>query len=126
MKQLFGFIFFLLLFLACKPVTLTVKDAPKAKAEEANVSKAYTAEEIKAETLRAWNAYRDYAWGYDVLLPLSKTGSNWYEESLGISPFDAYSTLAVMGLNKEAKEVEEYALAKNWDQDVYVLSSSCR
>lgn len=81
---------------------------------------AYSSDEIKSETLRAWNAYKKYAWGYDVLLPLSKTGYNWYDESLGISPFDAYSTLAVMGLDQEAKEIEAYALTKEWDQDIYV------
>lgn len=81
---------------------------------------AYTAEEIKAETIRAWNAYKTYAWGYDVLLPLSKQGYNWYEESLGISPFDAFSTLAIMGFDKESQEIVEYALEKNWDQDIYV------
>jgi len=80
----------------------------------------YDAEEIKRETLRAWNAYKKYAWGYDVLLPLSKTGFNWYEESLGISPIDAYSTLAVMGFTEEAKEIEAYALAMDWNKDVYV------
>ena len=81
---------------------------------------AYTADEIRVETKRAWQAYKDYAWGYDVLLPLSKSGYNWYEESLGISPFDAYSTLAIMGFDEEAKEIEEYALSKDWDQDIYV------
>ncbi|MEP0265477.1 glycoside hydrolase family 47 protein [Dokdonia sp.] len=81
---------------------------------------AYDADEIKTEMLRSWSAYKEYAWGYDVLLPLSKSGYNWYEESLGISPFDAYSTLALMALDKEAKEIEEYALSKDWDQDIYV------
>ena len=80
----------------------------------------YQADEIKAEALRAWQAYKKYAWGYDVLLPLAKKGYNWYEESLEISIFDAYSTLAVMGLKEEAKEIEKYALAKDWNQDVYV------
>lgn len=92
----------------------------KASTKEVKDSLAYTAEEIKSETLRAWNAYKKYAWGYDVLLPLSKKGYNWYKESLSISPFDAYSTLAVMGLDKEAKEIEKYALSKDWNQDVYV------
>jgi len=81
--------------------------------EESTVKKdtlVYDTHEIKSETLRSWNAYKQYAWGYDVLLPLSKKGFNWYEESLGISPFDAYSTLAVMGLDKEAKEIENYTL----------------
>ena len=76
--------------------------------------------EVKAETLRSWNDYKKYAWGHDVLLPLSKSYFDWYEESLGISPIDAYSTLKVMGLDKEAKEIEEYALAMNWDKDLYV------
>ena len=80
----------------------------------------YSSEEIKHETLRTWAAYKKYAWGYDVLLPLTKKGYNWYHESLGISPIDAYSTLSVMGLEDEAKEIEEYALSKDWDQDVYV------
>lgn len=81
---------------------------------------AYTPGEIKAEMLRAWHAYKKYAWGYDVLMPLSKKGYNWYKETLGISPIDAYSTLAVMGLEQEAKEIEEYALSLDWDRDISV------
>jgi len=91
------------------------------KKNEKLKSLSYTADDVKSEALRVWNSYKKYAWGYDVLLPLSKKGYNWYnEEALGISPFDAYSTLAVMGLEKEAKEIEEYALSKDWNQDVYV------
>lgn len=78
------------------------------------------AEEVKAETLRSWKAYKQFAWGDDVLLPLSKKGYNWYDKSLGISPYDAYSSLKVMGLDDEAKEIENYALAMDWDKDVYV------
>lgn len=78
------------------------------------------AKEVVEETRRAWHAYRDYAWGHDVLLPLSKKGFNWYENSLGISPIDAYSTLKVMGLNEEAQEIERYALAQDWNKDQYV------
>ena len=78
------------------------------------------ADEVKAEMQRSWSAYKQYAWGYDVLLPLSKKGFNWYEESLGISPIDAYSTLALMGLEAETQEIEAYALAMDWNKDVYV------
>ena len=84
------------------------------------VSNPALAEQVKQETARAWQAYRQHAWGYDVLLPLSKSGFNWYEDSLGISPIDAYSTLKVMGLEEESREIEAYALAQNWDKDVYV------
>ncbi len=95
-------------------------DKVKESIVEESKAFAYTAEQVKFEMIRSWNAYKEYAWGYDVLLPLSKSGYNWYDTSLGISPFDAYSTLAVMGLDKEAKEIEEYAVSKNWDQDVFV------
>jgi hypothetical protein len=81
---------------------------------------AYNAENVKKECKRSWDAYKKYAWGDDVLLPLSKKGFNWYEHSLGISPYDAYSTLYVMGLMDDAKEIEEYALSMNWDKDQYV------
>ena len=77
-------------------------------------------ENVRKEMQRSWDAYKRYAWGYDVLLPLSKKGYNWYETSLGISPIDAYSTLAVMGLEKDAKEVENYALSLDWNLDVHV------
>lgn len=93
-------------------VTEQVVDVPN--------SDSILAKEVKSQTLRSWNAYREYAWGDDVLLPLSKKGFNWYEDSLGISPYDAYSTLKVMGLDKEAEEVEDYALAMDWNKDVYV------
>ncbi len=78
------------------------------------------AAEVRAETLRTWNDYKRYAWGHDVLLPISRRGYDWYEETLGISPFDAYSTLKVMGFDEEASEIEDYALAMDWDKDVYV------
>ncbi len=77
-------------------------------------------EEIRSETLRSWKDYKKYAWGHDVLLPLSKGSFDWYKESLGISPIDAYSTLKVMGLENEAREIEQYALTMDWDKDMYV------
>ena len=80
----------------------------------------YSASEIKDEMLRSWTAYKTYAWGDDVLLPISKKGFNWYEESLGISPIDAYSTLSVMGLDEEAKDVEACALSMDWNKDINV------
>lgn len=78
------------------------------------------ASEVKEETRRSWEAYREYAWGYDNLRPLSRTGSNWYDTSLGITPYDAFSTFKVMGLDEQAAEIEAYALTKDWDKDVYV------
>lgn len=79
------------------------------------------AEEVKAEFVRSWESYKKYAWGHDVLLPLSKSYQDWYEESLYISPIDAYSTMKVMGLDEYAKEIEDYVIDSiSWDKDLFV------
>jgi mannosidase alpha-like ER degradation enhancer 1/mannosidase alpha-like ER degradation enhancer 2 len=77
------------------------------------------AEEVKSETLRTWKAYKQYAWGHDVLTPLSKSFRDWYEKPLYISPIDAYSTLHLMGFDKEAKEIENYVVdSLDFDIDI--------
>ncbi|NTV83249.1 MAG: glycoside hydrolase family 47 protein [Bacteroidales bacterium] len=79
------------------------------------------AEQIKSEFLRSWNAYKTYAWGHDVLLPVSKSHMDWYENSLGISPIDAYSTMKVMGLEAEAAQVQRYVTdTLDFDKDQFV------
>lgn len=85
-----------------------------------NKSDPALAQEVKEAMTSSWSTYEKYAWGEDVLLPLSKSGFNWYDESLGISPFDAYSSLKVMGLNEQASRIEQYALDMDWNKDVYV------
>jgi len=84
---------------------------------------------VKEETRKSWEAYKKYAWGSDVLLPLSKSSKNWYKEPLYISPIDAYSTLKVMGLDKEAAEIEKYVVEEldfNKDIDVKVFEVNIR
>jgi len=79
------------------------------------------AKEVKNEFKRSWEAYKKYAWGHDVLKPISKTHTDWYAQSLHISPIDAYSTMKVMGLNTEAKEVYQYILdSVDFDKDIFV------
>ena len=76
-------------------------------------------QEVVNETLRSWQAYQTYAWGSDVLMPLSKDAQNWYEEPLYISPIDAYSTLFLMGLKEEAKKIETYVVdSLRFDKDI--------
>lgn len=88
--------------------------------EETNIQNPL-AEEVKSEFIRSWEGYKKYAWGHDVLLPLSKSYQDWYEESLHISPIDAYSTMKVMGLDEYAKEVENYVIDSiSWDKDLFV------
>lgn len=79
------------------------------------------ADDVKSEFVRSWEGYKKYAWGHDVLLPLSKSYKDWYEESLYISPIDAYSTMKVMGLDEYAKEIEDYVIDSiSWDKDLFV------
>jgi len=79
------------------------------------------AAEVKSEFVRSWDDYTKYAWGHDVLLPLTKGHQDWYKESLYISPIDAYSTMKVMGLDEQAKKVEDYLVNEiSWDKDLFV------
>ncbi len=79
------------------------------------------AERVKTEFLHAWNGYRQYAWGHDALLPISKGARDWYGESLLMTPVDALDTLLVMGLDKEADEARELiATQLSFDRDLDV------
>lgn len=64
------------------------------------------AEKVKKEFLFAWNNYKKYAWGHDELMPLTKSYYDWYGKghSLLMTPVDAYDTMVLMGLKKEAEE----------------------
>ncbi len=77
--------------------------------------------EVKNEFKRSWEAYKKYAWGHDVLKPITKSHSDWYAQTLHISPIDAYSTMKVMGLDDEADEVYRYVLdSVDFDKDLFV------
>jgi hypothetical protein len=80
------------------------------------------ADSAKTELLHAWNGYKQYAWGHDDLLPVSKTWRDWYgKESLLMTAVDSVSTLAIMGLDAEVKSTTDY-IAKNltFDKDISV------
>lgn len=74
------------------------------------INKKEYAEKVKQAFLDAWNAYKKYAWGKDDLKPLSKTFRNWYDESLLMTPVDAFDTMILMGLKKEAQEAKDLIL----------------
>ncbi len=79
------------------------------------------AEKVKQEFLHSWNAYKKYAWGKDQLKPLSKTFRNWYDESLLMTPVDAFDTMILMGLKEEAKETKELIFKNlSFDKNFFV------
>ncbi len=98
-------------FLICTGCT---SDGPEIDAETMS-------ETVKREFLHAWNGYRTHAWGYDALLPLSMQGSNWYETSLLMTPLDAFDTMLLMGLDREAAEAKRIVFERlSFDHDIDV------
>ena len=85
------------------------------------INKAQLAKEVKKEFLHAWEGYKKYAWGHDELKPLSHGYKDWYGVSLLMTPVDAFDTMTLMGLTKEAAEAKELILdSLSFDKDIYV------
>jgi Glycosyl hydrolase family 47 len=76
---------------------------------------------VRTEFLHAWNNYERYAWGHDALRALSKTGHNWYGQSLLMTPVDALDTLILMHLDAEAERARSLIVSDlSFDRDIYV------
>jgi mannosidase alpha-like ER degradation enhancer 2 len=93
----------------------------QAPAAMTDAEKAATAARVRTETLHAWNAYKQYAWGHDELKPLTRKGFDWYGHSLLMTPIDALDTLILMGLKPQADEARQLIDTQlNLDQDISV------
>ncbi len=68
------------------------------------------AEAVKEAFLHAWRGYLEHARGHDALKPLSRTGQDWYDASLLMTPVDAMDTMLLMGLEEEAALAREMIL----------------
>ncbi len=80
-----------------------------------------SAEQVRRETRHAWQSYERHALGYDELRPVSRTGRNWYAESLLITPVDSLSTLHLLGLREEAGRAQRLVVEKlSFDKDIEV------
>ena len=76
---------------------------------------------VRTEFLQAWSNYERYAWGQDALQPLSKTGHDWYGQSLFMTPVDALDTLILMRFDAEAKRARSLIVGDlSFDRDIYV------
>ncbi|HEX4458957.1 MAG TPA: glycoside hydrolase family 47 protein, partial [Polyangia bacterium] len=76
---------------------------------------------VRAEMQHAWAGYRQYAWGHDELLPLSRGARDWHAGSLLMTPVDALDTLLIMHLDAEANEARALIDQKlSFDQDISV------
>jgi len=64
-------------------------------------------EAVRKEFLHAWKAYEDYAWGKDVVKPVSRTGHD-EQYRMGITLLDSLDTLWIMGYKQEFKRATEW------------------
>ncbi|MCX6232075.1 MAG: glycoside hydrolase family 47 protein [Bacteroidetes bacterium] len=121
----------IVVFLAFTSVKAQHKNPGKNNAvkKTVQIDKLAMANQVRLEFLHAWLGYKKFAWGYDALKPLSKTGHNWYAHSLLMTPVDALDGLLIMGLEKEAADAEKIILDSlrfNYDMDVQNFEISIR
>ncbi len=131
MHKIFSLLVLLFLVLVFK-LQAQVQSAETAFAipdQTAAVDKTEMAKKVKAEFLHAWNGYKKYAWGYDALQPLSLKPHNWHKTSLLMTPVDAFDTMILMGLTKEADDAKKLIFEKldfNLDMEVQNFEVSIR
>ena len=73
---------------------------------------------IKQAFLHGWKGYKQYAWGYDEFLPLSKTGRNLAGDAgpVGFTIVDALDTMLIMNLKAQYQEAR--SLVENLSFDI--------
>ncbi|CAK7214152.1 hypothetical protein SCUCBS95973_002041 [Sporothrix curviconia] len=63
---------------------------------------------------RAWESYRQHAWGYDELLPIKLKGKDGFS-GWGATLVDGLDTLWIMGLRNEFDEAVRAVATIDWD-----------
>ncbi|MGN1220945.1 MAG: glycoside hydrolase family 47 protein [Candidatus Cryptobacteroides sp.] len=113
-KERFVFSFLLcFMVFACGDFTSSAKVTNKEKKEYA--------ERVKSVFGTAWSSYMKYARGMDAVNPISGQGHNWYSEPLLMTPVDAFSTMCIMGLEKEKEEAKDLIFSQlNFDKNMSV------
>jgi ER degradation enhancer, mannosidase alpha-like 2 len=77
----------------------------------------------------AWTGYKQFAWGFDDFQPLTRSGKNWYNHSLQMTPVDAFDTFILLGMKEEADEAKKLILSRlnfNTDNSVQVFEVTIR
>ncbi|RKP19862.1 hypothetical protein ROZALSC1DRAFT_28585 [Rozella allomycis CSF55] len=83
-----------------------VCELPSKKAESDNFGGANRKDMVKRSFEHAWNSYKEYAFGFDHLHPLTQKGDDWF--GLGLTIIDSLDTMHIMGLH------DEVAYCENW------------
>lgn len=104
--------------LACASLILTLSTVPAAVQP---VDSAAMAADVRREFVHAWEGFKKHAWGYDELLPLSKAGKNWHEQTLHMTAVDSLDALLMLGLKEEADRTRAYLVENlSFDKDISV------
>ena len=99
----------------------TITKASTSGKGDSQINKKELAEKVKEEFIHAWDGYKKYAWGHDELLPLSKSYKDWYGVSLYMTPIDAFDTMKLMKLDKQANEAKALILdSLSFNKDISV------
>ncbi len=69
--------------------------------------------DVKQKFTKSWNSYRNKAWMYDELRPISGKGADGYG-GWGATLFDSLDTLWIMGLKDEFYDAVAAALTVDW------------
>jgi hypothetical protein len=86
-------------------------------------------EKVIAACTHAWSGYKDFAWGFDDLQPLSRQGKNWHKQSMLMTPVDAFDTFILLGMKQEAEEAKKLILSSlsfDIDNEVQVFEITIR
>jgi len=67
-------------------------------------------EHVRGVMRRAWNSYRQYAWGADELKPVSNRSHDWLR--LGATLVDCLDNLWIMGMKAEFQEAREWVATR--------------
>lgn len=86
-------------------------------------------ERVKEAFTMSWDAYRQYAWGFDEFHPISKKGSQMAPKGMGWIIVDALDTMILMNLTSELSQAREWltnSLTYDQDQDVNTFEITIR
>lgn len=89
------------------------------------------ANDVRREFLRAWEGYKEHAFGHDRLKPLSESYDEFFldGESVGLTIIESLDTMYLMGLDEElsiAVEWIEENLSFDYDQEIQVFEATIR
>lgn len=82
---------------------------------------------VVAAFKHAWKGYKDHAWGFDELKPLSKGHHTWFD--LGLTLVDSLDTMWLMGLKEEFQEARDWVANKmiiQQNRDVNLFETTIR